>query len=57
MKKLKTVLIVGLLVMGLGFTSCSSDDDYTPVNPSQPELPVAPGPENPIAPPVEVAPN
>ncbi|MCU4177909.1 hypothetical protein [Carboxylicivirga sp. N1Y90] len=57
MKKLKTVLAVGLFVMGLGFTSCSSDDNYTPVNPEQPEVPVAPGPENPVGQPPVVSPS
>ncbi len=53
MKKLKTVLVVSLFVMGLGLTSCSNDDDYTPQNPAQP---VQPGPDNPIGQPPVVAP-
>ncbi|MCU4174863.1 hypothetical protein [Carboxylicivirga sp. N1Y90] len=56
MKKLKTVFAVGLFIMGLGFTSCSSDDNYTPVNPGEPTQPNAPGVENPIAQPPTVAP-
>ncbi len=56
MKKLKAVLAVGLFVMGLGMTSCSNDDDYTPQNPERPVQPIAPGVEHPIAQPPTVSP-
>ncbi|MCU4174861.1 hypothetical protein [Carboxylicivirga sp. N1Y90] len=56
MKKLKTLFAVGLFVMGLGFTSCSSDDDYVPQNTDEVAQPIAPGAENPIAQPPTVAP-
>ncbi|WP_430815926.1 hypothetical protein [Carboxylicivirga sp. RSCT41] len=55
MKTLKSLLAVGLFVIGLGFTSCSSDDKYVAPE-GTPEQPIAPGAENPIAQPPTVAP-
>ncbi|WP_185968908.1 hypothetical protein [Carboxylicivirga sp. M1479] len=47
MKNLKAIFAVGLLVMGLGFTACSSDDKY--VQPEDPvHLPEDASPQNPI---------
>jgi len=51
MKNLKALFAVGLFVVGLSFTSCSSDDRYIPPQPEHPimEAPVQPIlPENPI---------
>ena len=40
MKNLKALLAVGLFVVGLGFTSCSSDDKYIDPNPPSAENPI-----------------
>lgn len=49
MKNLKALLAVGLFVVGLGFTSCSSDDKYIDPNPPTAENPIyRPDAEHPI---------
>ncbi|WP_075602766.1 hypothetical protein [Saccharicrinis aurantiacus] len=51
MKSLKEVLFIGLVLFGLGFTSCSKDDDAPePINPEQPTNPIAPEPGDPAHP-------
>jgi len=40
MKNLKALLAVGLFAVGLGFTSCSSDDKYIDPNPPSAENPI-----------------
>ena len=51
MKKLTTLLVVGLFALGLSFTACSNDDGYVPPRQENPEhLPVYPGPVNPVLP-------
>lgn len=52
MKTLRSFLAVGLFLVGIGFTSCSSDDDVMPETPEVPANPVEPVPENPIENPV-----
>ena len=51
MKNLKAFLAVGLFLVGLGFTSCSSDDKYVepekPVHlPMEPPVHLPEGPEH-----------
>jgi len=47
MKNLKAILAVSLFVVGLSFTSCSSDDKY--IEPEAPvHLPDYTAPDNPI---------
>lgn len=48
MKNLKSLFAVGVLLFGLGFTSCSKDEDT--VVPETPEHPIAPGDEYPAHP-------
>ena len=50
MKNLKAFLAVGLFLVGLGFTSCSSDDKY--VEPEKPVHLPAEEPVQPLPPPV-----
>ncbi|WP_066630504.1 hypothetical protein [Labilibacter marinus] len=54
MKKLTGVLVAGLFVLGLSFTSCNKDDDMKPIEPPthlptegiEDHLPEYPGPDH-----------
>ncbi|WP_185968812.1 hypothetical protein [Carboxylicivirga sp. M1479] len=49
MKTFKSIFALGIFIVGLSLTSCSSDDKY--VEPQNPEhLPEYPGPVHPMEP-------
>ena len=50
MKTLKTFLAVGLFLVGLSFTSCSSDDKYVEPEMPEKEKPLPPIKEIPLPP-------
>ena len=53
MKNLKAFLAVGLFLVGLGFTSCSSDNKYVEPDIPEKEKPLPPIKEKPLPPVVD----